>query len=77
MAEVLSVLRPGGTFAGTDSLHSRSFRLLHLCDTMVVVDPATLPSRLRSAGFDDVHVDVVKPYAFRFRTIKPTTDAHK
>lgn len=75
MTEVARVLRPGGMFAGTDSLYSRSFRMLHLCDTMVVVDPATLPSRLRSAGFDDVHVDVMKPYAFRFRARKPTTDA--
>ena len=77
LAEVARVLRPGGIFAGTDSLYSRSFRLLHLCDTMVVVDPATLPSRLRSAGFDDVHVDVMKPYAFRFRARKPTTAAHQ
>lgn len=71
MAEVARVLRPGGMFAGTDSLYSRSFRLLHLFDTMVVVDPATLPSRLRSAGFEDVQVDVMKPYAFRFRARKP------
>jgi SAM-dependent methyltransferase len=72
MAEVARVLRPGGIFAGTDSLYSRSFRMLHICDTMVVVDPATLPSRLRSAGFDEVQVDVMKPYAFRFRARKPT-----
>jgi SAM-dependent methyltransferase len=71
MAEVARVLRPGGIFAGTDSLYSRSFRLLHLFDTMVVVDPDTLPGRLRSAGFDDVQVDVMKPYAFRFRARKP------
>jgi hypothetical protein len=77
MTEVARVLRPGGTFAGTDSLYSRSFRMLHLCDTMVIVDPATLPSRLRSAGFDDVHVDVMKPYAFRFRARKGTTHARK
>ncbi|MGH9772301.1 MAG: class I SAM-dependent methyltransferase [Candidatus Acidiferrales bacterium] len=77
MAEVARVLRPGGIFAGTDSLYSRSFRMLHLCDTMVVVDPATLPCRLRSAGFDDVRVEVMEPYAFRFRARKPTTGAHK
>jgi SAM-dependent methyltransferase len=71
MTEVARVLRPGGIFAGTDSLYSRSFRLLHLFDTMMVVDPETLPGRLRSVGFDDVHVDVMKPYAFRFRARKP------
>jgi hypothetical protein len=32
------------------------FRLYHLADTMVVVDPAGLPDRLRSAGFGDVSV---------------------
>lgn len=66
LAEVARVLRPGGVFAGVDSLYSRSFRLLHLFDTMVVVDPHTFPERLRGAGFTDVHVDV-NPYAFRFR----------
>ena len=72
LAEVARVLRPGGVFAGTDSLYSRSFRLLHLFDTMVVVDPCTFPERLRNAGFDDVQVDVLKPYAFRFRARKTT-----
>jgi SAM-dependent methyltransferase len=72
LAEVARVLRPGGVFAGTDSLYSRSFRLLHLFDTMVVVDPCAFPERLRKAGFDDVQVDVLKPYAFRFRARKAT-----
>jgi SAM-dependent methyltransferase len=72
LAEVARVLRPGGVFAGTDSLYSRSFRLLHLLDTMVVVDPGTLPERLREAGFGDVQVDALKPYAFRFRARKAT-----
>jgi SAM-dependent methyltransferase len=71
LREVARVLRPGGIFAGTDSLYSRSFRLLHLFDTMVVVDPDNLPARLQAAGFDDVFVDVKKPYAFRFRARKP------
>jgi SAM-dependent methyltransferase len=73
LAEVARVLRPGGVFAGTDSLYSRSFRLLHLLDTMVVVDPDTFPERLRKAGFADVQVDVFKPYAFRFRARKAAT----
>jgi ubiquinone/menaquinone biosynthesis C-methylase UbiE len=66
LAEVARVLRPGGIFAGVDSLYSRGFRLLHLFDTMVVVDPSSFPRRLEAAGFVDVQVDV-NPYAFRFR----------
>jgi SAM-dependent methyltransferase len=72
LAEVARVLRPGGILAGTDSLYSLSFGLLHVFDTMVVVDPCTFPDRLRKAGFDDVQVDVLKPYAFRFRARKAT-----
>ncbi len=72
LSEVSRVLCPGGIFAGTDSLYSRSFRLLHLLDTMVVVDPSTFPERLRNAGFADMQVDVLKPYAFRFRARKAT-----
>jgi SAM-dependent methyltransferase len=70
LAQVARVLRPGGIFAGTDSLDTRLLRLVHLFDTMVVVDPATFPNRLRAAGFQDVSVDV-NPYAFRFRARKP------
>lgn len=70
LAEVARVLRPGGVFAGTDSLYSRSFGLLHLFDTMVVVDPATFPARLQAAGFDHIEVEVMKPYAFRFQARK-------
>jgi len=71
LREVSRVLRPGGLFAGTDSLYSRSFELLHLFDTMVVVDPGTFAARLEAAGFGEVHVDVMEPYAFRFRARKP------
>ena len=74
LAEVARVLRPGAFFAGTDSLYSRSLRLLHLGDTMVVVDPARLPARLAAAGFDDIKVDLMKPYAFRFRARKPNSE---
>jgi SAM-dependent methyltransferase len=69
-AEVARVLRPGGVFAGLDSRISLRLRLLHIGDTMVVVDPATLPGRLRAAGLTEVEVDIV-PQAFRFRAIRP------
>ncbi|MGA3239051.1 MAG: class I SAM-dependent methyltransferase [Bryobacteraceae bacterium] len=66
LAEVARVLRAGGIFAGADSRYSLPFRLLHLFDTMVVVDPETFPDRLKAVGFEDVHVDL-NPGAFRFR----------
>jgi SAM-dependent methyltransferase len=69
-AEVARVLRPGGIFAGTDSLQGRFTRLIHLFDTLVLIDPETLPQRLTAAGFENVQVDV-NPYAFRFRAWKP------
>jgi SAM-dependent methyltransferase len=70
LAEVRRVLRPGGVFAGVDSVYSRSFRILHLFDTMVVVEPSTFPKRLEAAGFVDVQVET-NPYAFRFRARRP------
>ncbi|MBZ5606179.1 MAG: class I SAM-dependent methyltransferase [Acidobacteriia bacterium] len=73
LAEVARVLRPGGIFAGRDSRYSRRFRLLHLFDTMVLVDPRTFPDRLRRAGFTDVAVEATES-AFRFRAVKPPAD---
>ncbi|HEX7359576.1 MAG TPA: class I SAM-dependent methyltransferase [Bryobacteraceae bacterium] len=65
LAEVARVLRPGGIFAGTDSLYSRFFHLLHLFDTMVVVDPASFAKRLKNAGFARAQVEI-KGDMFRF-----------
>lgn len=69
-AEAYRVLRPGGVFVGSDSQLSVRFRLIHLGDTMVVVDAATLPDRLRAAGFRDVTVDLVPARRLRFRAYK-------
>ena len=57
LSEVSRVLRPGGVFAGTDSLDSKEFRELHLGDVCVPIDPATLVDRLLSTGFDEAFVD--------------------
>ena len=68
--EVARVLRPGGVFVGCDSVYSPFLRVLHVFDTMVLMNPQRFPSRLEAAGFVDVRVET-NPYAFRFRATKP------
>jgi SAM-dependent methyltransferase len=70
MAEVFRVLKPGAFFAGTDSVWSRTFQLMHLFDTMVVVDPDSLGARLEAAGFTDVSIRKAER-AFKFRARRP------
>jgi SAM-dependent methyltransferase len=69
-AQAHRVLVPGGTFAGSDSTVSRRFRLLHVGDTMVPLDPATLGGRLAAAGFVDVAVST-GGRSLRFRARRP------
>jgi hypothetical protein len=66
LAEVRRVLQPGALFVGSDSTTSFVFRLAHLFDTMVPVDPDAFGERLERAGFTDVAVRVGEG-AFRFR----------
>ena len=70
LAEVRRVLRPGGMFYGSDSTVSPVFRLAHVFDTMVVVDPAAFSRRLAAAGFADPAVSTAKG-AFRFKARRP------
>jgi len=70
LAEVCRVLRPGGTFAGSDSLWSRMFQMFHWFDTMVVVHPRTFGDRLKAAGFTDVSIELGER-AFRFVAQRP------
>jgi ubiquinone/menaquinone biosynthesis C-methylase UbiE len=71
-AEVFRTLQPGGTFLGTDSVASWILKLLHIHDTLVLVDPAKLPERLEHAGFRDIDVEVeTAARRFRFRARKP------
>ena len=68
-AEVARVLRPGGVFAGEDSLDAAEFRALHVGDTCVPLDPSGLSERLSAAGFGDVRVDT-NDYAVRFQAVR-------
>jgi SAM-dependent methyltransferase len=52
--ELHRVLRSGGCFVATDSLDTDRIRQAHIDDTFVPLDPATLESRLRAAGFGDI-----------------------
>jgi SAM-dependent methyltransferase len=70
LAEVARCLRPGGLLVGSDTLPSLRFRLYHLADTMVLVDPAGLPDRLRAAGFDQVSV-TTRASRLRFHARRP------
>jgi SAM-dependent methyltransferase len=69
LAEALRVLAPGGTFLGTDSRISLRMKLFHCFDTMVIVDPATLPQRLRRAGFTNENIEL-SDGAFCFRATR-------
>jgi len=70
LAETFRVLRPGGAFVGSDSTVNLKFRLAHVFDTMVLVEPASFGQRLEAAGFTDVAVREGKG-SFRFRAKKP------
>jgi SAM-dependent methyltransferase len=69
LAEVARVLRPGGVFAGVDSIDTPEFRAMHEDDICVPVPPDGLAARLECAGFAQVTVDV-NPYVVQFRATR-------
>jgi ubiquinone/menaquinone biosynthesis C-methylase UbiE len=69
--EIARVLRPGGTFAGTDSAGTGAlFKLIHIGDTLNLIDPEHLPDRLTAAGMTDAVVER-GGRAMRFRARTP------
>lgn len=56
------VLRPGGVFAGSDSIASDDLRGFHEGDIYTPVDPATLADRLSTVGFTDVKIQVASTW---------------
>ncbi len=74
-AEAARVLRPGGIYCGVDSQLSFRFRLLHLGDTMNVLDAVTLPGRLSAAGFEKVQVQHQPKERVEFSGVKAVSEA--
>ena len=72
--EAYRVLRPGGIFAGVDSLPSFLMSIFHIRDTLTLVAPNTITQRLTSAGFAGVRVDVGQD-RFRFSARRPLDPA--
>jgi ubiquinone/menaquinone biosynthesis C-methylase UbiE len=70
-SEIARVLRPGGTFAGTDSVGTGPlFKLIHAGDTLNLLDPDQLPARLSSAGLTDARIER-GGRSVRFRAHRP------
>jgi SAM-dependent methyltransferase len=70
-AEAARVLAPGGTLAGTDSVGTGwLFKVIHVGDTLNLLDPDTLPDRLSDAGLAEVRVKR-GGRSIRFRATKP------
>ncbi len=72
LAEVARVLRPGGTFAGTDSPDSEAFRELHVDDVCVPIEPDGFEARLVRAGFAQTRVESDE-FGVHFRASVPAT----
>ena len=69
-SEARRVLRPGGVFVGFDGLDSLLFRLVHLGDGYLPVDPHTLGRRLQAVGFTDLMIEQERS-RFRFQARRP------
>jgi ubiquinone/menaquinone biosynthesis C-methylase UbiE len=71
-AEVARVLRPGGAFAGTDSVGTGLvFKLIHVGDTLLPIGPEEMAQRLERAGLAQPAIDDAGK-SFRFRAYKPS-----
>jgi SAM-dependent methyltransferase len=73
--EAYRVLRPGGIFAGVDSLPSILMSIFHIWDTLTLVAPDTIARRLTSVGFANVQADVGTD-RFRFSARRPLDSAN-
>jgi ubiquinone/menaquinone biosynthesis C-methylase UbiE len=68
LAEAYRVLKLGGWFYGSDSTTSFRFRLFHVFDTCVPIEPDGFAARLEAAGFAEVQIEKRPQYnTFKFR----------
>lgn len=70
LEEVHRVLRPGGTFVGTDATDTPALRDLHIDDVFVPIEAVSFRERLQRAGFTDVDIED-EDSRLRFRARKP------
>ena len=67
LAEAFRVLRPGGTFLGSDSLPSDSLHRFHEGDTYNPLEPAAFLTRLQTTGFTAITLRVAHNLIFTAR----------
>lgn len=70
LREVFRVLRPGGVFVGSDSLPSTGGHTFHRGDVYNPVEPAAFFTRLQTAGFSSVALEVEDELVFIARKAK-------
>jgi ubiquinone/menaquinone biosynthesis C-methylase UbiE len=75
LAEAWRVLRPGGVFVGSDSLASTELHEFHRDDTYNPVEPASLFTRLKTAGFTSVALEVDAALLFMARKSETSVEA--
>jgi SAM-dependent methyltransferase len=73
LQEAFRVLKPGGTFLGSDSLSSNGLHHFHEGDDYNPVDPASFLVRLQAVGF--TRLTLVVDYDLRFVARKPDPSA--
>jgi SAM-dependent methyltransferase len=71
LAEAFRVLRPGGTFLGSDSLPSDGLHQFHEGDTYNPVEPAAFLTRLQTTGFAAITLRVADDLIFTARKEAP------
>lgn len=74
LAEAARVLRPGGTFLGSDSLASEGLHHFHESDSYNPLEPSTLLLLLRALGFDHIALHVGDVLTFTARRPLDSSD---